>query len=202
VRVVEIFAGETARHVHIRGDGEREVTDMVIDSRKVSEGALFAALGGPHRDGHAYLRAALDAGAGALLVESGQGPAAADAVVVEAEEVRSVLGPAASRFFGKPTERMDLFGVTGTNGKTSVTNILEGILRAAGKATGVMGTIEYRWRDHRQAAACTTPEATDLQRTLAAMADDGVEAAVMEVSSHALAQKRVRGCRFRTAVFF
>lgn len=202
MKVADLFAGELASgSVNLSGDGDTEVTDMVIDSRTVAPGALFAALAGPRHDGHSYVQRALDAGATALLVARGRGPAGSSAAVVEADNVRDVIGPAANRLFGRPSERMELFGVTGTNGKTSVTSILEGILTCAGREAGVIGTIEYRWRGRRRGAPCTTPEAVDLQRILRAMADDGVTAAAMEVSSHSLAQKRTRGCRFSAAIF-
>jgi UDP-N-acetylmuramoyl-L-alanyl-D-glutamate--2,6-diaminopimelate ligase len=184
--------------------GEREITGLTTDSRKVRPGDLFAALEGPRRDGHRFLSAAAAAGAAALMVESrreGGDPLPAGTALVEVDRVRDLLGEVADRYYGHPSGDLDLIGVTGTNGKTSVTYLLEAIFRAAGKKTGVIGTVEYRWDGRREAAPCTTPEAHDLQRMLRLMADDGVGAVAMEVSSHALAQHRILGCSFHTAIF-
>jgi UDP-N-acetylmuramoyl-L-alanyl-D-glutamate--2,6-diaminopimelate ligase len=184
--------------------GEREITGLTTDSRRVRAGDLFAALEGPHRDGHRFLSAAAAAGAAALMVERRRGggnPLPAGTALIEVDRVRDVLGEVAGRYYGHPSGDLDLIGVTGTNGKTSVTYLLEAIFRAAGKKTGVIGTVEYRWDGRRESAPCTTPEAHDLQRMLRLMADEKVEAVAMEVSSHALAQHRILGCSFHTAIF-
>ncbi len=202
--LAELFgplAGEG--RVTVRGGGDTEVGGLSIDSRKVRPGDLFAALEGHRGDGHSFLAPAVRAGAAALLVQRGrwEGEELEPAAVVETGDVRAVLGETADRFYGHPSGRLHLFGVTGTNGKTSVTWLLESIFREADRRTGVVGTIEYRWDGRREKAPCTTPEAVDLQSILRRMADDGVECVAMEVSSHSLAQQRVKGCRFRGAVF-
>jgi len=189
--------------VKVHGDMNGEITGLATDSRNLRRGDLFAAFTGPHGDGHAHLAAAVAAGAAALLVRQGTGQevGGGSAAIVEAADVRAEFAEAADRFYGHPSGRLDLFGVTGTNGKTSVTHLLESLFRHAGMKAGVVGTIEYRWDGRREKAPCTTPEAGELQRILKRMADEGVQAVAMEVSSHALAQHRVRGCAFRTAVF-
>jgi UDP-N-acetylmuramoyl-L-alanyl-D-glutamate--2,6-diaminopimelate ligase len=204
MRTGELFETQIEEgRVKVQGDMNGEITGLATDSRDLRRGDLFAAFAGPHGDGHAYLEGAVAAGAAALLVRQGAGEeiAGGSAAVVEAADVRVAFAEAADRFYGHPSGRLDLFGVTGTNGKTSVTHLLESLFRYAGMKAGVVGTIEYRWDGQSEKAPCTTPEAGELQRILKRMADDGVRAVAMEVSSHALAQHRVRGCSFRTGVF-
>jgi UDP-N-acetylmuramoyl-L-alanyl-D-glutamate--2,6-diaminopimelate ligase len=190
--------------VKVHGDMNSEIAGLATDSRDLRRGDLFAAFSGPHGDGHAHLDTAVAAGASALLVRRGireKDSIDSSVAVVEAADVRVAFAEAADRFYGHPSGRLDLFGVTGTNGKTSVTHLLESLFRQADVKAGVVGTIEYRWDGKSEKAPCTTPEAGELQRLLKRMADDGVRAVAMEISSHALAQHRVRGCTFRTAVF-
>ncbi|HET9557299.1 MAG TPA: Mur ligase family protein, partial [Actinomycetota bacterium] len=182
----------------VRGDAGTMVTDVVLDTRKVVPGALFCCVPGARFDGHDLAGKALDAGAAALCV---QRPLDLEAPQLLVGGVRDVLAPLAAAFFDHPSRRFDLVGVTGTNGKTTTTFMLEAIFRAAGLLPGVLGTVEVRVGDVRKAAVHTTPEAPDLQRLLADMADAGVQAAAMEVSSHGLALHRVDGTRFRAAIF-
>ena len=183
-------------------DGDPVIRGLCYDSRAVAAGDLFVALRGETADGHAYLAQALDLGASALLVE--ERPAGVDllgrpAVVVR--DSRRTLAPLARRFFGDPAGELRLVGVTGTNGKTSVTYLAESILARADHRVGLIGTVEIRFPGESQRSLNTTPESLDLQRTLRAMRTQGVETAVMEVSSHGLELGRVAGCRFRVAAF-
>jgi UDP-N-acetylmuramoyl-L-alanyl-D-glutamate--2,6-diaminopimelate ligase len=182
----------------IRGDGETAVSDVVFDTRRVRAGALFCCVPGQRVDGHDLAGQALQARAAALLV---QRPLALDAPQLLVGSVRAALAPLADAFYGSPSRRMDLVGVTGTNGKTTTTFMLEAIFRAAGLVPGLIGTVEVHVGDSVLPVAHTTPEAPDLQRLLAEMADSGVQAAAMEVSSHGLALGRVDATRFRVAVF-
>jgi UDP-N-acetylmuramoyl-L-alanyl-D-glutamate--2,6-diaminopimelate ligase len=182
----------------VRGDGGTAVTDVVLDSRKVDPGALFCCVPGSRFDGHDLAGAALEAGAAALCVER---PLDLDAPQLLVGSVRAALAPLADAFFDHPSRRLDLVGVTGTNGKTTTTFMLEAIFRAAGRTPGLLGTVEVHLGDTRRPALHTTPEAPDLQRLLAEMAEAGVQAAAMEVSSHGLALHRVDATRFRAAVF-
>src|SRR5215212_5619517 len=182
----------------VRGDRTTTVTDVVLDTRKVVPGALFCCVPGSRVDGHDLAGKALDAGAAALVV---QRPLALEAPQLLVGRVRDALAPLAAAFFDHPSDRLDLVGVTGTNGKTTTTYMLEAIFRAAGRVPGVVGTVEVRLGDQRRPAVHTTPEAPDLQRLLAEMAAAGVEAAAMEVSSHGLALHRVDGTRFKAAIF-
>ncbi|MFL6298130.1 MAG: UDP-N-acetylmuramoyl-L-alanyl-D-glutamate--2,6-diaminopimelate ligase [Actinomycetes bacterium] len=182
----------------VRGDAETTVTDVVLDTRRVVPGALFCCVPGARVDGHDLAGKALDAGASALCV---QRPLDLEAPQLLVGRVRDVLAPLATAFFDHPSRRLELVGVTGTNGKTTTTFMLEAIFRAAGRIPGVVGTVEVRMGDERRPAVHTTPEAPDLQRLLAEMADAGVQAAAMEVSSHGLALHRVDGTGFRAAIF-
>jgi UDP-N-acetylmuramoyl-L-alanyl-D-glutamate--2,6-diaminopimelate ligase len=182
----------------VRGDPATMVGDVVLDTRKVAPGALFCCVPGARVDGHDLAGKALDAGAVALVVQRPLGLEAPQLVV---GGVRDALAPLAAAFFDHPSRRLDLVGVTGTNGKTTTTFLLEAVFRAAGRVPGVLGTVEVRVGDDRRPAVHTTPEAPDLQRLLAEMADSGVQAAAMEVSSHGLALHRVDGTRFKAAIF-
>ena len=182
----------------IRGDGETTVSDVVADTRRVRAGALFCCVPGSRVDGHDLAAEALASGAAALLVER---PLDLDAPQLLVPSVRAALAPLSDAFFGSPSRRMDLVGVTGTNGKTTTTYMLEAIFGAAGLVPGVIGTVSVRIGERTLPVVHTTPEAPDLQRLLAEMADGGVQAAAMEVSSHGLALGRVDATRFRAAIF-
>jgi UDP-N-acetylmuramoyl-L-alanyl-D-glutamate--2,6-diaminopimelate ligase len=193
-------AGTGARLVC--GAPKTAIAGISTDSRSVQPADLFAALAGRAADGHRYVGAAAAAGAAAVLVEAGQRIAPPPTLaVVEAANLRRALGAMADFFYDHPSGQLQLVGVTGTNGKTTVTWILESIVRAAGRVPGVIGTIVCRWGACEHAAANTTPEAPELQRLLRAMVDGGVQVAALEASSHALELERLAGCRFAVAIF-
>ncbi|HVN38062.1 MAG TPA: UDP-N-acetylmuramoyl-L-alanyl-D-glutamate--2,6-diaminopimelate ligase [Myxococcota bacterium] len=178
------------------------VRGIATDSREVSPGDVFFALRGTSVDGHDYLPQALALGASVVFVEAlppGLDLRGACAVVVP--QARRALAPVAVRFFGAPAEELFLVGVTGTNGKTSTTYLVESILGAAGRKVGVIGTVEVRYAGERRRTPNTTPESLDLQRTLRDMRTRGVDACVMEVSSHGLELGRVDGCLYDVAAF-
>jgi UDP-N-acetylmuramoyl-L-alanyl-D-glutamate--2,6-diaminopimelate ligase len=182
----------------IRGDAAVPLTDVAFDSREVAPGALFFCVPGRHADGHAFAPQALDAGAAALVVERWLDVDAPQALV---PSVRRAMGPMSSMAFGDPAASMAAVGVTGTNGKTTVTYILASIFRAAGRTAGVVGTTGASIDGRPVPVARTTPEAPDLHRLLARMRDEGVRSAALEVSSHALDQHRVDGIVFDVAIF-
>jgi UDP-N-acetylmuramoyl-L-alanyl-D-glutamate--2,6-diaminopimelate ligase len=181
------------------GEGDPVVRGIRYDSREVVPGDLFVALRGSLADGHDYVEEALSLGAAALLLEAPPASLPKGVVAVVVPDPRRALAPVAERFFGHPADELELVGVTGTNGKTSTTFLVESILRAAGRRVGLIGTIEVRYAGEHQRAVNTTPESLDLQRTLRAMRSRGVDAVAMEVSSHGLALGRVEGCRFAAA---
>jgi UDP-N-acetylmuramoyl-L-alanyl-D-glutamate--2,6-diaminopimelate ligase len=174
------------------------IAGVTIDSRRVAPGDLFVALRGANADGHDHLVEAAALGAVALLVDTApRADGLPPAVVVP--DTRRALAPIALRFYGDPARELTLVGVTGTNGKTSTTFLVESILTAAGLATGLIGTVEVRYAGEKRRALNTTPESVELQRLLRDMRTQGVAAAVMEVSSHGLALGRVAGVRFDAA---
>jgi UDP-N-acetylmuramoyl-L-alanyl-D-glutamate--2,6-diaminopimelate ligase len=175
-----------------------EVAGLAYDSRRVEQGWLFAALRGEQADGHDFVNAAASAGALAALVE--RPVEGADLCQIQVSNTRLALALASARFHGQPSRRMRLVGITGTNGKTTVSYLLEALLASRG-AAGLLGTVEVRYPGVRRQSEMTTPESLDLQATLAAMHQAQVNGVVMEVSSHALEQERVDGCFFDAAVF-
>lgn len=174
------------------------VEDATHDSRDVGPGTLFCAVRGATRDGHDHVDEAVAAGASALLVERPL-PAALPQVVVPS--VREALGPAAAAVHGDPGGELCMLGVTGTNGKTTVTFLLEAAMAAAGWGSGRIGTLGARLRGRSEPGARTTPEATDLQRLLRSMRTRGADGVAMEVSSHGLDLHRVDGIVFDVAAF-
>jgi UDP-N-acetylmuramoyl-L-alanyl-D-glutamate--2,6-diaminopimelate ligase len=175
------------------------IRGVTYDSRTVSPGDLFVAVRGGQHDGHAYLGQALGLGAVALVVETLPGDLPGSVARAVVPDARRALAPIGAAFFGHPAAELTLIGVTGTNGKTSTTMLVESILSAAGHQVGLVGTIELRWGAERIRARNTTPESLDLQRTLRAMRTAGVDVVSIEVSSHGLELGRVEGCRFAVA---
>ena len=185
----------------LEGDPFISVSGLTHDSRKVRPGWLFVAIPGETSDGHDYIEQAIASGAAAVLAEHPVGPGIAGVPRIQVDDTRRVLGRVASLIYGRPASRMVVVGITGTNGKTTLTFLLESVLLAAGLRPGVIGTISYRWGGREYAAGHTTPEASDLQRMLADMAADGVTHALLEVSSHGLHSGRLEGCDFDLGVF-
>ena len=180
-------------------DENIRVTGITSDSRDVKQGYLFVAIPGYEKDGHNFIEESISKGARVVVVERDVGEKSAP--ILRVNDTRRVLALLAHRFYGNPSKELLLVGITGTNGKTTVSFLLESILTTGGMETGLMGTMVYRWKDSEETAERTTPGAVDLHRLLRRMRDDGVEVVVMEVSSHALALDRVLGMTFRVAVF-
>jgi UDP-N-acetylmuramoyl-L-alanyl-D-glutamate--2,6-diaminopimelate ligase len=186
----------------LRDPSTRTIVGVTSDSRKVEPGWVFVAIGGEKADGHAYIAQALARGAVALVVDRPFDCNSAPHVpCVRVPDTRRALAQLANAFYGHPSDQLRLIGVTGTNGKTTSTYLLEAVHRAHGETPGVIGTVTYRYAGREQPARQTTPAPEDLQRLLREMVDAGVTHCIMEVSSHALAQDRVWGCRFAAALF-
>jgi UDP-N-acetylmuramoyl-L-alanyl-D-glutamate--2,6-diaminopimelate ligase len=184
----------------VSGDLDTEILGLTYDSRQVSAGYLFVAIRGTAADGNRFVPQAIVKGAAAVV--SSSPPIEALAFPwIQVENERDVLARLAGNFYGHPTRKLHLVGVTGTNGKTTTTYILESILKAAGRPAAVFGTIKYRGPGFEFEAERTTPEAPDLQKLFKQVVDAGWEHAVMEVSSHAIEMKRVAGLHFDVAVF-
>ncbi len=185
----------------IIGDPEVEITGLCFDSRQVVGGSLFFALPGSQVDGHSYIPQALTKGAVALVVERLPESLPSGVCCLLVANVRRAMALLAARFYGEPTRDLPVIGVTGTNGKTTITYLLEAILRQAGYQPAVFGTVEYRCGDQVLESSHTTPESVELMRMMAEFRTRGADAFVMEVSSHALEQHRVDGIDFDVAVF-
>ncbi len=186
---------------HVAAVSDPVVTGIAYDSRKVVSGDAFFCVSGFEVDGHDFARDAVERGACALIVghEVPGVPSGVPQAVVG--DPRVALAAASATYYGHPSRRLDLVGVTGTNGKTTTTYMLDSILATCGRTTGLLGTVEVRVASERFPAGRTTPESADLQRILAQMVDAGVDAAVMEVSSHAIDLHRVGHVDFAVAAF-
>ncbi len=182
------------------GNMDVAVTDICSDSRRVTEGNLFVCVPGSRFDGNAFAGEAVAKGAVALVSEAEPAGKTA-AAYVRVPDIRKALAALAINFFGNPSRGLQLIGITGTNGKTTTSLLIESILRSAGCTPGVLGTLAYRWGNRELPASMTTPDSLELQRIFHEMLRDGVSHVVMEVSSHALALGRIAGCTFRTGVF-
>jgi UDP-N-acetylmuramoyl-L-alanyl-D-glutamate--2,6-diaminopimelate ligase len=181
---------------------EIEIRQVTHDSRKVEPGALFVAISGAATDGTLFARDAVSRGASAVASEvSAPVDWPIEIAWVQVAEARKALATTAANFFGRPAAALKLTGVTGTNGKTTTTSLIDSILRASGEKTGLFGTISYHTPTGEYPAPNTTPESVDLQSFFAEIRDAGGTYATMEASSHALALDRLWGCHFAAAVF-
>lgn len=184
----------------VRGDGEAEISGLAYDSRAVRPGHLFVALRGHSTDGHDFIKDAIQNGARAVVAEEFQDMDAGVAMI-QVLDSHDALSKLAVVFYDRPFREMSLIGITGTNGKTTTSYLLESILLASGANPGVIGTVSYRYAEQSMRASVTTPESLDLMQILRKMADAGVSDVVMEVSSHALDQGRAKDCPFRIGIF-
>ncbi|MDD5115511.1 MAG: UDP-N-acetylmuramoyl-L-alanyl-D-glutamate--2,6-diaminopimelate ligase [Candidatus Omnitrophica bacterium] len=180
-----------------------EIGGITCDSREVKKGYAFVAVKGSRRDGSSFAGEALKRGASLIISEKGAGGGSvfgkARRVVVK--DARKFLAEASAEFYGRPSEKMKVAGVTGTNGKTTVTYLIEAIAKRSGEDCGVIGTVNYRFSGKELRAKNTTPGPVELQRLLAGMLRRRIKYCAMEVSSHALVQQRVRGISFSQAIF-
>ncbi len=183
----------------LRGGGAASITALAYDTRRVVPGSLFFCVPGANRDGHDLAAEAVGRGAVALVVERALPGVDADQLVVDS--TRRAMGPIADRFFGEPSARLTVAGVTGTNGKTTTAFLVASILEADGRPAGLLGTVEQRIGGRSSPTVRTTAEAPDLQQAFRSMLDAGDVACSMEVSSHAIAQHRIDGTRFAAVAF-
>ncbi|MBQ2497531.1 MAG: UDP-N-acetylmuramoyl-L-alanyl-D-glutamate--2,6-diaminopimelate ligase, partial [Prevotella sp.] len=185
----------------IVGDSEREVTGIEIDSRKVAAGGLFVAMKGTQVDGHRFIEKAVEQGAVAVLCEDLPEKMPSDVTFVQVESTEEAVGPVTTVFFGEPSLRLKLVGVTGTNGKTTIATLLYNMFRQFGHKCGLLSTVCNYIEDEAIPASHTTPDAIELNRLLAKMVESGCEYAFMECSSHAIAQQRIGGLQFAGGLF-
>ncbi len=203
VQVIKLFQTMFGRMVVTH---DVEVNGLQYDSRKVSRGDCFVALRGLGSDGHAFLQDAVGHGASVIVVQDDA--AIPDSlcmhlgvVKIVVADSRKALALMSANYYGHPSRRLTIVGVTGTNGKTTTSHLIRSILLASGQQTGLIGTINYQIGDQTVPASHTTPESIELNQLLARMIDEGCTSVSMEVSSHALDQSRVHGIEFDAAVF-
>lgn len=182
----------------VAGGRPVEIADLAYDTRAVSAGALFFCVPGARADGHELAWEAIEQGAAALVVER---PLEVDVPQLVVQSTREAMAVAADVFFGEPTKELEVAGVTGTNGKTTTAFLLRGILEAAGRRPGLVGTVEWRVGGETREAPFTTPEAIDLQRLFREMLQRGDRSAAVEASSHGSALRRLDRVRFDALVF-
>ncbi len=199
--------GTDKKHVamiELLGKKNINIQDIAVDSRAVAPGSLFVALKGTSQDGHHYIDTAIQKGAAAVLLNETSSvmyTLQSPVPLIPVSNTREALKHLVPYFFNYPAEKLDLIGITGTNGKTTTAFLVDNLLKQAGKKTGLLSTIVYRYGNRDIPAKNTTPGILDLQRTFSEMEKNKVSHVVMEVSSHALHQGRVSGCPFKTAVF-
>lgn len=186
--------------IEIQGAKRREINRLDLDSSKVQKGSLFAAIKGTRTDGHKYIRQAIDRGAQAILCEEIPFEDK-QTTFIRVKNSAKALGIATHNFYDHPTEKLNLIGITGTNGKTTTAIFLHQVFQQLGYPAGLLSTIEIRTGNKTTPASLTTPDPVGLNKTLKEMVDHGIRWAFMEVSSHALVQHRTAGLRFAGAVF-
>ena len=189
---------ELLKTVEYEGDGEIEISSVISDSRKVEEGSLFVCVKGYETDGHLFAKMASEKGASAILAED---KIEADCPVIYVKNTRRAMAVACSEFYGNPSRKFKLIGITGTNGKTTTTFLIKHILECAGKKVGLIGTNYNMIGDKIIETSRTTPDSFELQALFADMADESVDVVVMEVSSHALFLDRVYSCDYDIGAF-
>ena len=187
--------------LEISGSKTLEISEIVFDSRKAVENSLYVAVKGTVSDGHSFINAAIDKGAKAIVCEVLPENSKADITYIQVKDASKTLGQLASNFYGNPSEKLNLIGITGTNGKTSVTTLLFDIFKNLGFKSALISTVEYRIADEIIPSTHTTPDIVRLNQMLAKAVEMGCEYAFMEVSSHGIHQNRTEGLNFKIAGF-
>ena len=187
--------------LNIIGDVEVEITGVNIDSRRIEKGHLFVAIPGTQTDGHKFIPKAIELGAAAILCEKMPEEQTAGVTYIQVASTEDAVGKVATLFYGDPSRKLKLVGVTGTNGKTTIATLLYNMFRKFGHKCGLLSTVCNYIEGEAIPADHTTPDPIELNRLLAQMVDAGCEYAFMECSSHAIAQKRIGGLKFAGGLF-
>ncbi|RCU43545.1 UDP-N-acetylmuramoyl-L-alanyl-D-glutamate--2,6-diaminopimelate ligase [Chryseobacterium lacus] len=199
MRALEVFNRIPTLETH--GTLETEISGIVFDSRKVTAGALYIAVKGVVTDGHAFIANAVDKGASVVVCEIFPEQLKENITYIKVKNSAKTLGKLASNFYGNPSENLQLIGITGTNGKTSVATLLYGIFKELGLKSALISTVEYRIGDEIIPATHTTPDIITINKLLAKALEEGCEYAFMEVSSHGIHQRRIEELQFSIAGF-
>jgi UDP-N-acetylmuramoyl-L-alanyl-D-glutamate--2,6-diaminopimelate ligase len=190
---------------YYNGSLDRDIYELCTDSRKAVAGSLYVTLPGTKTDGQNFISQVLEKGTKVILCDAAwlknESELKVDVTYLGVPDRRKAFAAISANFYGNPTRELFMIGVTGTNGKTTSTHLIENILQENGAKTGIMGTLYARYADVKQTAKFTTPMADELQKTFKDMLEHGVDSVVMEVSSHALEQYRVGACEFSLAAF-
>ena len=189
------------KKVAVAGNPDIEVSDIQLDSRKVTKGSLFVAMRGTTVDGHEFIPKAVELGAAAVLCEVLPQKPADGVTFVQVADCEDAVGPVATRFFGDPSSKVKLVGVTGTNGKTTIATLLYNMFRKMGYKCGLLSTVCNYIDGEPIPADHTTPDAVTLNRLMGRMADEGCKYVFMECSSHAIVQKRIGGLKYAGGIF-
>lgn len=187
--------------IEMKGNSTQEISGIHIDSRKVEAGHLFIAVKGTQTDGHAYIGKAIELGATAIVCETIPENIDNDVIYIKVADTEDCVGKLATTFYGNPTSKLELIGVTGTNGKTTIATLLYNMFRKFGYKVGLISTVCNYIDDEAIPTEHTTPDPITLNKLLGRMADEGCKYAFMEVSSHSVAQKRIGGLKFAGGIF-
>ncbi|WP_336686874.1 UDP-N-acetylmuramoyl-L-alanyl-D-glutamate--2,6-diaminopimelate ligase [Chryseobacterium bernardetii] len=187
--------------IEIHGDNNREVSELVFDSRKVTENSLYIAMRGTVADGHSFIASSIEKGATTVVCEEFPETLAENVTYIKVKDSAKALGHLASNFYGNPSQKLKLIGVTGTNGKTSVSTLLFDVFKNLGYDSALLSTVEIRIGEEIIPATHTTPDVITINKILAEAVEKGCEFAFMEVSSHGIAQNRIEGLHFKVAGF-
>ena len=187
--------------IETKGNGNLDISDIHFDSRKVEENHLFIAVKGTQTDGHAYIGKAIEKGAKAIICETFPEDLKNDITYIKVANTEDCVGKIATTFYGNPTSKLELIGVTGTNGKTTIATLLYNMFRKFGYKVGLISTVCNYIDDEAIPTEHTTPDPITLNKLLGRMADEGCKYAFMEVSSHSVAQKRIGGLTFAGGIF-
>ena len=187
--------------IETQGDIAQEISGIHIDSRKIEPGHLFVAVKGTQTDGHAYIAKAIELGASAIVCEKMPETIENNVTYIKVADTEDCVGKLATSFYGDPTSKLELIGVTGTNGKTTIATLLYNMFRKFGYKVGLISTVCNYIDDEAIPTEHTTPDPITLNKLLGRMADEGCKYAFMEVSSHSVAQKRIGGLKFAGGIF-
>jgi len=202
MRLIEVLKDIQISKEYPAFNKDIDITSVTCDSREVKKGALFIAIKGTSFDGHIFINNAIKSGAAAIMVDENFRVSENFSIpLIAVSDTREGISIAASNFYKKPFEKLFLIGITGTNGKTTTSYLIENILNYSEIKTGLMGTVDYRFADEYIKSSITTPDSVTLMEIMAKMKISGVSHVVMEVSSHALDQKRVSAIPFNVGVF-
>lgn len=198
-KLIELFKG--IDYEEMLGDPGKEIKTLEQDSRKVVPGSMFFALRGTEMDGHDFIDSAISSGATAIVCETFPGKISRDVCYLRVADIRRVIGLIASAFYGNPSRRIKITGITGTNGKTTIATLLYELFVQMGHRSGLISTVSYLINNRKLPATHTTPDPVTLNRLLYEMVKEGCEYCFMEVSSHSIAQQRISGIRFAGGIF-